>query len=144
MSVLDTIGQERRRAVTPILNFPELRRRHRNRATKQRKHPSEYTFGYLHPEGHCPHEPPCSTPGMLPAGGNDPGSRCMPQPKQALAHISTADILFYGGAVGGGKSEYAIVEACMLALRFPGSKVAIFRRTRKELEQELMGRATRT
>jgi hypothetical protein len=102
--------------------------------------PSSYTFGYLHPEGNCPHDPPCSPAGSKPFGGNEPGSRCKPQPKQQLAHISLADIVFYGGAVGGGKSEYAIVEAVTLALEHPGVKVAIFRRTLKELDQELVGR----
>lgn len=100
----------------------------------------EFTFGYLHPEGHCPHEPPCSSPTAKPRGGNEDGSRCKPQPKQASAHASIADILFYGGAVGGGKSEYAIVEAVTLCLEYRGSKVAIFRRTLTQLEQELEGR----
>jgi hypothetical protein len=102
--------------------------------------PNEITFGYLHPEGNCPHSPPCSPAGSRPYGGNEPGSRCGPQPKQALAHVSIADVLFYGGAVGGGKSEFAIVEAVTLALLYPGVKVAIFRRTLKELDQELVGR----
>ncbi|MGE0590904.1 MAG: terminase family protein [Vicinamibacterales bacterium] len=102
--------------------------------------PVEFTFGYLHPDGGCPHTPPCSPPASRPFGGNAEGSRCQPQPKQSLAHASVADILFYGGAVGGGKSEYAIVEAITLCLIYPGSKVAIFRRTLVELEQELEGR----
>lgn len=102
--------------------------------------PNEFTFGYLHPTGGCPHSPPCSPPTSKPFGGNDQGSRCQPQPKQGYAHVSTADILFYGGAVGGGKSEYAIVEAVTLCLIYPGQKVAIFRRTLTQLEQELEGR----
>jgi hypothetical protein len=102
--------------------------------------PTEFTFGYLHPDGGCPHHPPCSPAGSKPYGGNEPGSRCVPQPKQSLAHASPAEILFYGGAVGGGKSEYAIVEAVTLALMHPGTKIAIFRRTLKELKQELVGR----
>jgi hypothetical protein len=102
--------------------------------------PPEFTFGYLHPSGGCQHEPPCSPPTARPFGGNDQGSRCKPQPKQAHAHVSQADILFYGGAVGGGKSEYAIVEAITLCLQYAGQKVAIFRRTLTQLEQELEGR----
>ena len=102
--------------------------------------PDSFTFGYLHPDGQCPHAPACSPAGSRPFGGNEPGSRCAPQPKQAIAHASAADIIFYGGAVGGGKSEYAIVEAITLCLQFPGSKVAIFRRTLTQLEQELEGR----
>jgi hypothetical protein len=109
--------------------------RHRHKAQ-----PIEFTFGYLHPEGNCPHTPACSAATAKPYGGNDPGSRCKPQPKQQLAHTSLSDIVFYGGAVGGGKSEFAIVEAVMLALQYAGVKVAIFRRTLKELDQELVGR----
>lgn len=100
----------------------------------------QYTFGYLHPVGHCPHTPPCSSPDAKPFGGNEEGSRCVAQPKQAIAHASLADIVFYGGAVGGGKSEFAIVEAVALCLQYKGSKVAIFRRTLTQLEQELEGR----
>ncbi len=109
----------------------------RHRATPL---PPEFTFGYLHPTGGCPHTPPCSPAGSRPYGGNEQGSRCQPQPKQSIAHASVADIVFYGGAVGGGKSEYAIVEAVCLCLLYPGSKVAIFRRSLTQLEQELEGR----
>ncbi len=111
--------------------------RHRGR---QAPATPEFTFGYLHPRGYCPHDPPCSAPDAKPYGGNAPGSRCGPQPKQAIAHASVADIVFLGGAVGGGKSEFAIVEAVTLCLMYPGSKVAIFRRTLRQLEQELEGR----
>jgi hypothetical protein len=112
----------------------------RRRTAAQPALPPEFTFGYLHPTGGCPHSPPCSPSGAKPFGGNDQGSRCQPQPKQAHAHVSTADIMFYGGAVGGGKSEYAIVEAVTLCLIYAGQKVAIFRRTLTQLEQELEGR----
>jgi len=115
--------------------FLRAQERHRSKPL-----PVEFTFGYLHPDGGCPHSPPCSPPASKPYGGNDEGSRCRPQPKQSLAHVSVADILFYGGAVGGGKSEFAIVEAITLCLQYAGSKVAIFRRTLTQLEQELEGR----
>ncbi|MGL5936895.1 MAG: hypothetical protein ACRCZI_14870, partial [Cetobacterium sp.] len=49
-------------------------------------------------------------------------------------------MLLYGGAVGGGKSEYAIVEAVTYCLTYPGVQVAIFRRTHPELEQSVLGR----
>lgn len=89
-----------------------------------------WTFGYLHPSGACPHDPPC-TPSR---------ARCLPQPKQWQAHTSVADILLYGGAVGGGKSEYAIVEAITFCLMYPGVHVAIFRRTHPELEASIIAR----
>lgn len=49
-------------------------------------------------------------------------------------------MLLYGGAVGGGKSEYAIVEAVTYCLTYPGVQVAIFRRTHPELEASIVGR----
>ena len=83
--------------------------------------PEEFTWGYLHPSGVCPHDPACAC-----------YPRCQPQPKQAIAHASLADILFYGGALGGGKTEFALVEAVRLALAHPNVKVALFRRTLKQ------------
>jgi hypothetical protein len=84
-----------------------------------KKQQKEFTFGYLHPTT---------------------GERVGPQPKQALAHACSADVLFYGGAAGGGKSEFLIVEAVTTCLEFPGVEVAVFRRTHKELLKSLVGR----
>ncbi|MCC6989942.1 MAG: hypothetical protein IT181_13135 [Acidobacteria bacterium] len=92
--------------------------------------PGGWSFGYLHPSGACPHDPPC-TPSR---------QRCLPQPKQWLAHTSIAEILLYGGAVGGGKTEYALVEAVVYCLTHPGVHVAIFRRTYPELEASVISR----
>jgi hypothetical protein len=130
------------RDVRPGTNYDAwaVERGVRHRVPLPPRRDAEFTFGYLDPEGHCRHDPPCSPAASRPFGGNDEGSRCKPQPKQSIAHASAADVLFYGGAVGGGKSEFAIVEAITLCLLYPGSKVAIFRRTLTQLEQELEGR----
>jgi hypothetical protein len=88
-----------------------------------------WTWGYTHPSGACPHEPAC-TPDR---------TRCKPQPKQALAHVSLADVLFYGGALGGGKTEFDLVEGVSIALENPFAKVALFRRTLKQ-HREIISR----
>lgn len=64
----------------------------------------------------------------------------MPQPKQAQAHESEAEVLFYGGAVGGGKTEHAIVEAVNICLEHPGEQVAIFRRFYDDLKKNIVTR----
>jgi hypothetical protein len=71
------------------------------------------------------------------------GTPCDPNPKQAEAHASDADELLYGGAAFGGKSEYLIHEAIATCLMYPGCEVAIFRRTRGELEASLILRFLR-
>lgn len=68
------------------------------------------------------------------------GSPSEPNVKQALAHASPAYELLYGGAAGGGKTEWAVVEAGTVCLTHPGAEAAIFRRTYKELEQSVLGR----
>jgi hypothetical protein len=65
---------------------------------------------------------------------------CLPNPKQLIAHYCEADWTFYGGAAGGGKSEWLVVSAIKDCLEFPKSNVAIFRRTHPELEQHIIGR----
>lgn len=103
------------------------RAKHARRLAALRK---GFLWGYLHPSGSCLHEPPC-TPSR---------ERCQPQPKQAIAHASTAEVLFYGGAVGGGKSEFGLIEAITICLEHKNVKVAFFRRKLRELEQEIIGR----
>lgn len=56
-----------------------------------------------------------------------------PHPAQARAHAVATDELFYGGAAGGGKSRFGRALAVLYALRFPGIKVIIFRRTFPQL-----------
>lgn len=95
------------------------------------RHPrrDEWSWGYTHPSGACPHEPACTVDRV----------RCLPQPKQSLAHVSLADVLFYGGALGGGKTEFSLVEAVTLCLQHPFGKVALFRRTLKQ-HREIISR----
>lgn len=71
------------------------------------------------------------------------GLPCAPNPKQALAHASPADELLYGGAAFGGKSEFLVHEGIATCLMFPGCEVAIFRRTRGELDASIVLRLLR-
>lgn len=61
-----------------------------------------------------------------------------PWPKQRAAMemvlVDTAQQMLFGGAAGGGKSGWARMVASVMAVAWPGSKVAIFRRSDKELQ----------
>lgn len=46
--------------------------------------------------------------------------------------------VLYGGAAGGGKSYGQMVDALLYAMKYPGSKQIIFRRTFPELEKSLI------
>lgn len=61
-----------------------------------------------------------------------------PNTKQAAALASGAEHIFYGGAVGGGKTVWLVVVAIMTCLLHPGVHVAIFRRHYKELQQNVV------
>lgn len=61
-----------------------------------------------------------------------------PTKKQKLFHKSKVDEVLYGGAAGGGKTFAIIMDAIDLCLRFAGIKAYIFRRSFKELEDNLI------
>jgi hypothetical protein len=69
------------------------------------------------------------------------GEPSQPNAKQALAHGTIADELCYGGAAGGGKSEWLLIEAGSTCLEHPNVEVALFRRTFEELEASLILRS---
>jgi hypothetical protein len=46
--------------------------------------------------------------------------------------------VLFGGAAGGGKSYGQIVDALLFALKYPGSKQLILRRTFSELDKSLI------
>lgn len=56
-----------------------------------------------------------------------------PNPRQAEFFASRARHTAYGGARGGGKSWAVRTKAKLLALRYPGIKILIIRRTYPEL-----------
>ena len=57
-----------------------------------------------------------------------------PQPRQVLLHSTTAHQIFYGGAVGGGKSHGLRWDGIAFCLGNPGLDAYLFRRTRPELD----------
>lgn len=63
--------------------------------------------------------------------GSPPG----PNPAQARAHRFEVGELLYGGAAGGGKTDWLIAEALAVLLEFPGAAAALFRRTMPQLDE---------
>ncbi|MBE6911863.1 MAG: hypothetical protein E7473_05000 [Ruminococcaceae bacterium] len=57
--------------------------------------------------------------------------------QKAFINASSGEVLF-GGAAGGGKSYGQLVDALLFALKFPGSKQLILRRTLPELDKSLV------
>lgn len=63
-----------------------------------------------------------------------------PQPRQQVFHKAKADEILYGGAAGGGKSEATIFDALLYAVKYPGSRQIIFRRTYPDLQRSIIAR----
>ena len=51
---------------------------------------------------------------------------------------ATADEVMFGGAAGGGKSYVQVIDAMLFALKYPGSKQLILRRTFAELDKSII------
>lgn len=58
--------------------------------------------------------------------------------KQQAFIDAKADEVLFGGAAGGGKSYGQLIDALLYALKYPGSKQLILRRTFPELEKSLI------
>ena len=58
--------------------------------------------------------------------------------KQKLFIDATESEVLFGGAAGGGKSYGQVVDALLFALKYPGSKQVILRRTFAELDKSLI------
>ena len=58
--------------------------------------------------------------------------------KQKLFIDATESEVLFGGAAGGGKSYGQMVDALLFALRYPGSKQLVLRRTFAELDKSLI------
>ena len=57
--------------------------------------------------------------------------------QKAFIEATETEVL-YGGAAGGGKSYGQLIDALLFALRYPGSRQLILRRTFPELEKSLI------
>jgi hypothetical protein len=69
--------------------------------------------------------------------------RYLASPKQTQFHQATADEVFFGGAVGGGKSYAILWDAIFFCLNNKNATVSIFRRTYPELEKSVILEALR-
>lgn len=62
----------------------------------------------------------------------------LPNARQRLAEYCKAQVLFYGGARGGGKTEFLGVEAGTHAMKYPGIQMLLVRRTREEMKLQIL------
>lgn len=62
----------------------------------------------------------------------------VPTPRQAEFHGATEYDVFYGGALGGGKTLALLMEGLRTCVRYPGIRVGAFRRTYPELKESLI------
>jgi len=58
--------------------------------------------------------------------------------RQTKFHTSTAFETLYGGAAGGGKTAALVAEAVTYGMKFPKSRIYIFRKTIPELKQSVI------
>ena len=59
-------------------------------------------------------------------------------PRQKAFIDATATEVLFGGAAGGGKSFGQVIDALLFALKYPGSKQLILRRTFRELDMSII------
>ena len=59
-------------------------------------------------------------------------------PRQKAFIDATASEVLFGGAAGGGKSFGQCIDALLFALKYPGSKQLILRRTFRELDMSII------
>lgn len=62
----------------------------------------------------------------------------VPFPKQQEFHDAEEDCVLYGGSLGGGKSRALVAHAIRAAVRHPGIRVGVFRRTYPELKESVI------